>query len=206
MAVRTFNGAVLVGDTGVVARRGHAVVGAHGIVASGQVVAGVTVEVAEGRRQAVAAMLGRNPAERPQGVLQALGQGHEALPAQNDMGMLPAGERQTEMIEPVFEGRAGDVDAQFHHVGEIGQALQTRGMLVTKDHLPLRPMDRPPRAHPAFERPSDGRSQFGMPAQDLLQHADRAQGRGRAEHRQDLAVPDSGERIGATTPARLPGL
>jgi len=60
--------------------------------------------------------------------------------------------------------------------------------------------------YPAFERPSDGRSQFGMPAQDLLQHADRAQGRGRAEHRQDLAVPDSGERIGATTPARLPGL
>jgi hypothetical protein len=43
-----------------------------------------------------------------------------------------------------------------------------------------------------------------MPAQDLLQHADRAQGRGGAEHRQDLA--DSGERIGATTPARLRGL
>jgi hypothetical protein len=42
-----------------------------------------------------------------------------------------------------------------------------------------------------------------MPAQDLLQHADRAQGRSRAKHRQDLAVPDGGERIGATAPAGL---
>ena len=58
-------------------------------------------------------MLQRRAAERPQGVLQALGQRHEALAAEHDMGMLPAGEGQAEVIEPVIERRAGDADAEI---------------------------------------------------------------------------------------------
>ena len=53
-------------------------------------------------------MLARRAAERPQRVLQALGQRHEALAAEHDMGMLEAGEGQAEVIEPVIERRAGD--------------------------------------------------------------------------------------------------
>ena len=44
-------------ETGVVAGRRHAVVGAQGFVAARQIGLGVAIEVAERRRQAVAAML-----------------------------------------------------------------------------------------------------------------------------------------------------
>ena len=57
VAVGTLDGAVLVGDAAVVAGRLHAVVGHQRLVAPGQVVPGGSVEVAERRRQAVAAML-----------------------------------------------------------------------------------------------------------------------------------------------------
>jgi len=46
-------------------------------------------------------MLLGHAAQRPQGVLQPLGQGHEALAAQHRMSMLEAGEGQPEVIEPV---------------------------------------------------------------------------------------------------------
>ncbi|NYG45250.1 hypothetical protein GGD67_002708 [Bradyrhizobium sp. IAR9] len=48
-------------------------------------------------------MPSRQAAERPQGVLQALGQSDEAFAAEHDMGMLEAGERQPEVTEPVIE-------------------------------------------------------------------------------------------------------
>ena len=57
-------------------------------------------------------MLLRRAAERPQGVLQAFGQGDEALAAEHDMGVFEAGERQAEVIEPVIERHAGDGDAE----------------------------------------------------------------------------------------------
>ena len=67
-------------------------------------------------------MLQRRAAERPQRVLQPLGQRHEALAAEHDMGVFPAREGQPEVIEPVIERHAGDADAAIAHVGEIGQA------------------------------------------------------------------------------------
>ena len=96
------------GDALVVACRRHAVVLAQGVKAAGQVVLCGLVEVLEGRRQAVGAMDRRDPTERPEGILQALGQGHIALAAQNHMGVLEAAIGEPEMIQAMIKGGAGD--------------------------------------------------------------------------------------------------
>src|SRR5438045_5550196 len=66
MAVRTFDGAVLVRQAPIVAGRLHAVMSAQRLVASRLVLPRVIVEIAEGSRQTVAAVLQRGLAERPQ--------------------------------------------------------------------------------------------------------------------------------------------
>jgi hypothetical protein len=67
--VRTLDGAVLVGESAVVAGGDHSHVGAEFAVATG-VVAGVgTVAVKESGAEAVGAVLRRHPAEEGQGVL-----------------------------------------------------------------------------------------------------------------------------------------
>ena len=101
----TLDRAVLVRDAAIVARRRHAVMGAQLLVAAGEVLLGVTIEIAERRRQAVAAVLFRHAAERPQRVLQAFGERHETLAAEHHMGMLEARERQPEVVEPMIERR-----------------------------------------------------------------------------------------------------
>jgi hypothetical protein len=93
--------------------------GAQLLVAPCQVHLGITIKVAESRRQAVAAMLFRHAAQRPQRVLQTFGQCHEALAAEHHMGVLEARERQPEVVEPVLERLARDHDAEPAHVGEI---------------------------------------------------------------------------------------
>ena len=118
--------------------------GTQRLVARGQIRPRLLLEIAERRREAVAAVFLRYAAESPQGVLQTLGQSDEALAAQHHLGMLPAGERQTEVIEPVIERDTGDADAEIGHVGEVRQSLLTGRMLLAKDHLPLRAMLRLP--------------------------------------------------------------
>src|SRR5208283_1684150 len=90
VTVGTFDPAVLVRNTAVVARRFHAIVAAQSIVAAGEVLAGFMVEIAEGRRQTVAAMLERSAAECPQRVLQPFGECHVTLATQDDMNVLKA--------------------------------------------------------------------------------------------------------------------
>src|SRR5713226_9931157 len=111
MAVRAFDRTVLVRYASIVAGRLHAVMSAQRLVAACLILPCVVVEIAEGGGQAVAAMLQRGAAERPQRILQALGQRHEALAAQHDMSMLPAREGQSEMVEPVIQRRTGDANA-----------------------------------------------------------------------------------------------
>src|SRR5207302_2056109 len=53
---------------------------AQRLVATRQILLCVTIEVAEGGGQAVAAMLQGGAAERPQRILHSLGQRHEAFP------------------------------------------------------------------------------------------------------------------------------
>ena len=100
--------AVLVCDASIVAGGRHAVMDAQLLVAPGEVLLRITVEIAECRRQAVAAVLFRHAAQRPQRVLQAFRERHEALATENDMGMLEARKRQPEVIEPMIEALTGD--------------------------------------------------------------------------------------------------
>ena len=90
-------------DTAIVAGRLHPVMGAQRIIAPGQILARIVVQVAERGREAVAAMLERRTAERPQRVLQSFGQRHIAFAAEDHMGMLEARVGEPEVIEPVIE-------------------------------------------------------------------------------------------------------
>jgi hypothetical protein len=128
VAVRAFDGAVLVGNAAVVAARDHGVMAAQVLVAAGQVLGGIPVQVAERRRQAVAAMVRWHAAERPEGVLQAFGQGDEALATENDRGMLPAGIGQAEVEEAVIERLSGNGHVGVAHVREVRQAHSARFM------------------------------------------------------------------------------
>ena len=204
VTVRPFNGAVLVGDAGGVAGGRHPVVGAQGVVAVGEIAAGLVVEVAEGCGQAVGAMLGRSAAKRPQRVLQALRQSHEALAAEDHMGVLEAGIGQPKVIETVVERRSGHHDGEIAHVGEIGEPEPARRQGLTEDHLLLGTMLRPPGPDAPLQRPPHAGSESGMPAHEFLEHGDRPQARRGLEHRHDLAVEHLGQRIGTPTFARRP--
>src|SRR3954447_19056936 len=90
MAVRTLDRAILVRDTQIVARRGHAVVAHQFRITQRLILRSLTRQVAERRRETVAAMLVRRPAEPPQRVLQSLRQFHIALATKHHMGVLIA--------------------------------------------------------------------------------------------------------------------
>ena len=201
MAVRAFDGAVLMGDAGIVAGRRHAVMAAQLLVAARQILAGIPVQIAECRRQAVAAVLARNPAERPERVLQAFGQGNEALAAEHDMGMLEAGIGEPEMVEPVIERLAGDGDAGAAHVGEIRQADAAGLMHLPEDDLLLLAVDGAPGADAPLQRAANAVAQFGMTPQHLLEDGNRPNAGRRLQQRHDLGVENVGKRIG-TAPCR----
>src|SRR6476620_11329172 len=171
MAVRAFNGAVLMGDAGIVARRRHAVMVAELIVAARQVCAGLGVEIAEGRRKAVGTVLARYATERPQGVLQPFRQGHETLPAEHDMGVFEAGIGQPEVIEPVIQRGASDRNAGIAHVSEIRKAHPARLMHLPENDLTLRAMNGAPRSDAPLQRAANAAAQLGMPPDHLLKIA-----------------------------------
>ncbi len=118
MAVGAFDRAVLMGDAGIVAGGRHAVMGVQVLVTAGEVGLGVALQIAEGRRETVAAMLLGNAAERLQGVLQAFGQRHETLAAEDHMGVFEARIGQPEVIKPMRQRQTGDRHGLFGHVGD----------------------------------------------------------------------------------------
>src|SRR4051795_9811539 len=122
MAVRTLDRAILVRDTQIVARRGHAVVAHQFLITQRLILRSLTRQVAERRRETVAAMLVRRPAEPPQRVLQSLRQCHITLATEHHMGMLVAGEYEPEVIEPMAQYNARDRDAKLTRVREVRQA------------------------------------------------------------------------------------
>ncbi len=192
----------------VVAARLHAVVGAQRVVAPGQVLGRVAVEIAEGGREAVAAVLARRPAERPQGVLQPAGQRDVAFAPEHDVGVLEARVGQPEMVQPVVERLAGDGDGELAHVGEVRQAEPPRHMGLREHHLPLRPVHGPPVAHPALEGAADPLAEgAGEGAIEFVQHRDRLEARRRLQQRHDEAVPNQCQRVLPRPPMpRLPPL
>src|ERR1700731_2460216 len=195
--------AVLVCDASIVARRHHAVMGAQLLIAAGEVLLGITIEIAERRRQAVAAVLLWYPTQPPQRVLQAFRERHEALAAKHNMSMLEARERQPEVIEPMIEPRARDHDPKRAHVGEVGQAHPARRVLLAEDHIPAGAVESPPFANAALHCPAHPRDDLGMPTANLFEDGHRADAGCGFQHRHDLAVPHSRERVGAAAPAGL---
>ncbi len=123
------------GDALVVARRRHPVMRAQALIAVCQIDLGIGIEVAEGGRQAVAAVIERRSANGPQGVLQSLRQGDEAFAAKDDMGVLEARPDQPEVIEQMVERLAGDRHAEAAHVGKIRQPQPAGLVRLAEDHL-----------------------------------------------------------------------
>ena len=128
--------------------------GAQLLVAPRQVVLGLAIEVAERRRQAVAAVLLRHATQRPQCVLQAFGERHEALAAEHHMGMFEAREGEPEVIEPVIERLARDGDAELGHVGEVGQAHPPRRVLLAEHHIAAGAVESSPSGDAALQGPA----------------------------------------------------
>src|SRR5215469_15302830 len=143
---------------------------AQRLVAPRLILPGFGVEIAEGGRETVTAMLQRNSAERPHGVLQTLCQCHEALTTEHDVSMLPTREGQAEMIEPVIKRHTGDADAVIAHIGEIGQPQPTRRGLLPEDDVLLGSVQRPPGADAPFQRATDTGADFRIAAPDLVEN------------------------------------
>ena len=95
------------------------VMGAQRPIALGHVVGFVLAQIAEGRRQAVGAVLPRRAAEMPERVLQTLRQRREALAAEHHPGMGEARPGQAEVIEHVTQLLPGDAHAEGPHMGEV---------------------------------------------------------------------------------------
>ena len=100
------------------------------------------------------------------------------------------------MIEPVLERLAGDADAKRGGLGEVGQPLPPRRMILAEDHLARRTGHRLPVADPPLQRAADADREVGMATAQLLEQRHRPQARGGLQHRHDLAVPDRGQRVG----------
>src|SRR5215471_2045418 len=175
MTMRAFDRSIPMCQAPIVAGRLHAVMRAQCVVAPRLILPGAVVEIAEGSRETVAAMLQRRSTERPQRILQTLRQGHEALTTEHDMSMLPAREGQAEVIEPVIERHTGDADAVITHVGEIGQAQPTRRVLLPEDDVALGPVERSPAADAPLQRPADTDADLGMATSDLIKNGHRSQ-------------------------------
>ena len=119
MTMRALDRFILVRQATIVAGRFHAVMGAQRLVAARLILLCVLVEIAEGGRQAVAAVLLRHTAQRPQRVLQAFRERYETFAAEHHMRMLEAGEHQPKVIEPMFKQRTRDHNPKRAHVGEV---------------------------------------------------------------------------------------
>src|SRR5260370_146214 len=184
------------------AARRHAVMGAQFLVAPRQVVLGVAIEVTERRRQAVAAVLFRHTAQRPQRVLQAFGERHEALAAEHHMGMRKAREGKPEVIEPAQQRRTRDGDAKGAHVGEVRQAHPARRVFLAEHHIAAGAVERTTSRDAALQNPAHAHGEIGMPTAELLEDRDRTDtGRG-LKYRHDLALPHAGKRVGPAAPPR----
>src|ERR1700684_1439619 len=111
MAVRTLDGTILVRDTQIVAGGRHAVMAHQLLIAQRQVFLGVALQVAECRRETVAAMLAWRATEPPQRVLQPLRQCHIALAANASTGSAPQGQAQS----PRRRAGSGRADGPARH-------------------------------------------------------------------------------------------
>src|SRR3546814_3015539 len=131
MPVRALDRAIFMRNTAVIAGRLHPVMATQRVISMRQILARRCIQIAERRRQTVAAMLARRAAQRPQGILQPFRQRDITLAAQDHMGMLEARTGEPEVVQPVIEPDPGDVYAQRseEHTSEL-QSLMSRSYAV----------------------------------------------------------------------------
>lgn len=163
-----FDRAVLMRNALVVAGRGHPVMGAQFLIAMREIGLGIRIEAAEGRRQAVAAMIERRAADRPQRVLQAFRQSDEALAAKDDMGVLEARPDEPEVIEQMIERLTGDRHAELAHVGKIRKPQPAGFMGLAEDHLLFLTVNGSPCSDAPLKRAANAFGQLRMPPQHLV--------------------------------------
>lgn len=188
MAMGAFDRAVLMRDAFVVTRRRHSIMGAKLIVSVGEIDLGIGVEVAECRRQAIAAMIKRRTAHRPQGILKPFGQRDKAFPAENDMGMFEARPDKPEVIEQVIKRLAGDRHTKTAGVGKIRQAQPAWLVRLAEDDLLRFTMDRTPRPDASLTRTADAFREFWMSAQHLVVDGDSTDAGCGLQQRDDLSL------------------
>src|ERR1700757_136838 len=162
----------------------------------------VGVEIAEGRRETVAAMVQWGSAERPQCVLQTLRQCHKAFPTEHDMSMLPPREGQTEVIEPVIQRHTGDIDPVIAHVGEIGKSQPSWRMLLPEDDVLLGPVQCPPGTDAPLQRAANTHADLGMATPDLVENGHRPKAWSALQQRHYLAVPNLSQRVATSAATR----
>src|SRR5260221_13871114 len=119
------------------------------------------------------------------------------------MGVLPAGESQSEVIERMIERRGGNAAAALAHVSKIGQAEPARRMLLSEDDVLLDTVQRPPSADAPLQRAADAGADLGMAPAELVEDGDRPQAGGALEQRHHLAVPNVAQRGRPPAGARL---
>ena len=96
--MRTLNRAILMRNAKVVPGRCHNVVTHQLLIAQRQILLSVAVQVAECRRETIAAMLARRSPQYPQRILQTLGQRDKALATEHGVGVLEAREGEPEVV------------------------------------------------------------------------------------------------------------
>ena len=202
MPVRAFYRAILVRNAAVVAARLHPVMAAQRVISVRQIIARRCIQIAERRRQAVAAMFTRRPAQRPQRILQTLRQRDITLAAKDHMGMLEARTGEPEVIQPVVEPDPRDPYTQIGHVRKIRQPHPPRLVHLAEDHIAIRALQRPPTADPTLHRPPHSIGKLRMTTLHFFEHRDGADSRRTLQKRYNLAIEDIRQRIGATATAR----
>jgi len=113
-------------------------------------------------------------ASLPQRVLQSRRERLEALPAIDHAGVLPARERQHEVIQQVAKRDAANRYAQFVHVREVRQASCAGLICLREEHFLVRPFERAPLADMSLKRaPHAVRKALGMVLLQFTQQSDR---------------------------------
>ena len=113
---------------------------------------------------------------------------------------------QAEVVQEVFEPRAGNPHPQTAGIGEVRQPELTRRMGLAEHDLLRRTVHGAPLANATLQRPTNAGPEFRMAAHQLLKQRHRANARRVLQQRHDLLVEDPRQRIRpASTPRLLPG-
>src|SRR5690606_4500148 len=203
MAVRSLDAAVLMAAPAVIAARLHPVGGAQRVVARGDIGLGGGIEIFEGGREAIGAVLGGYPAQALEGLDQPLGQRCVALAAEHEADMAVAAVGQAKVIEAVIERLTADRDDDTLEHGEVREPAQAWAVDLRKHHLVLRPKARPPVLDPALEGAQE--LVWVLPRIPLLEPLEKGQCLQLRDNSELLGelVPDLGKGIRSRAP--MPG-